>query len=208
MLLPGCVVWEASQAWLAIVCPVSKLPVKRIISGNDYWHWLPWLMATSQYLTSHHLHQSRCEELVLWHLFVILFTCGMWLRVGMHLLNLLCYEVITGLRSELVYIETRTGCWVMCFMADMPVTAGNNSYLPSLLPLSHHTGDTLQWGHVGSQLHWAKKSCMLCVHGTEWCHKKTMTGVHLPTSSNVLCFPFCSILFVAFLKRFPNVTIS
>lgn len=186
MLLPGCVVWEASQAWLAIVCPVSKLPVKRIISGNDYWHCLPWLMATSQYLTSHHLHQSRCEELLLRHLFVIHFQCGMWLR----LLNLRCYEVTTGLWSELIYIENWTGCWVMCF------TAGNNS-APSFLP-----SFTPHWWHIAlcSGDMWARSSAeprkAVCCVSMEQSDaiKKTMTSIYSPTSSQVfLCFPFCSM---------------
>lgn len=194
MLLPGCVVWEASPAWLATVCPVSKLPVKRIISGNDYWHCLPWLMATSQYLTSHHLLQGRCEELVLWQMFVIHFKRGMWLWVGMSLLNLLRYEVITGLRSELVCIESRTGCWVTCFMADMPVTAGHNrvsSYRPALFHTTLVTHCSVQRGHVGSQLSWAKKSCMLCVHGTETCHKKQWAAfIYQRAHKSSSAFPF------------------
>lgn len=80
--LTGCVVPETSQAWLAIVRPVSKLPMKRIISGNDHWHRLPWPMATSQYLTRHHLHQS-CSQRVMcgappvYHLFDTRFMHGM-----------------------------------------------------------------------------------------------------------------------------------
>lgn len=189
MLLPGCVVCEASQAWLAIVCPVSKLPVKRIISGNDYWHCLPWLMATSQYLTSHHLHQSRCEELLLWHLFVIHFKSGMWLR----LLNLLCYEVITGLWSELVYIENWTGCWVMCFVADMPVTAGNNS-APSFLP-----SFTPHWWHIAlcSGDMWARSSaeprkavCCVSMEQSDAIKKQRPAFIYQQAHKSSSAFPF------------------
>lgn len=74
VLLSGCVVWEASQAWLAIVCAVSKLPMKRIISGNNHWCCLLWLMATSQYLTSHRLHQTY-SQMGMWRACAVAFVC-------------------------------------------------------------------------------------------------------------------------------------
>lgn len=159
MPLTGCVVWEASQAWSAIVCAVSKLPMKRIISGNDHWHCLPWLMATSQYLTSHHSHQSYSRKGNAWSSY-----CGICLS---YILCVVCNYVLWVVKFTATCSDDRpvkwavllcvnwTGCWVMCFMKHgqtcqsllvMPVPSLSfpSSYLSSSFPLSHHNGDALR----------------------------------------------------------------
>lgn len=123
--------------------------------------------------------------------------CGM----GIRLLNLLQYEVITGLWSEQLCDGNWTGCRVMCFMgrhashcwqyqphlSPSPPLICHPSFLFHTTPVTHCT---VRRGHVGSQIARAKKSWLLCVHATEWYHKKQWQAFHYMTSpQDLLCFP-------------------
>lgn len=141
--------------------------------------------------------------------------------MGMWLLHLLQYEVITGLRNELLCYVSWTGCWVMCFMRHeqtcqplLVIPVPSLSFPSSIFhpPFLFHT--TLvthcvaRQGHVGSQLIRAKKSWILCVcvrvcvHARGRNHKNN--GKHLttnrPRGPPLLSLLLDAMPFVAFLK--------
>lgn len=145
--------------------------MKRIISGNDHWHCLPWLMATSQYLTSHHLHQSHsqwvmcgartaefiCPQSDAWHAAICYRRVFVWRAAG---------ECVTS-----------TCHWVMCFMSHgltwQPLCLTRTSPVASLPPFVILFPSFTQRGHVGPQHSRAKKSWIVCVCGDvkRWYHK-------------------------------------
>lgn len=160
--------------------PSFQAPMKRIISGNDHWHCLPWLMATSQYLMSHHLHPSYSQRLIF----------------GAHSVTFVCrwfYAWHVKMRYESALVKRTaiwnddrpvkwadcnvewTGCWVMSFIRH-----GQTCQLLLVLPvpslsfpafifhpplfLFHTTLVThcvARQGHVGTQLIRAKESLIL-----------------------------------------------
>lgn len=169
--LAGCGVRETSHVWFSIVHPVSKLPEKRIISGNDHWHCPTLLMAISQYLTSHHLCQSYKQRVMCGARTVSSVCCTFYHRTQQWARN--C-DLNAWQACEM---SCWTGCWVMWFYeacrdlpASQPPVVMPSQFL-LVLPfifypwlLSHRAGDALRcmWtalqGHVGLQLVGAKKS--------------------------------------------------
>lgn len=169
--LAGCGVRETSHGWVSIVRPVSKLPEKRIISGNDHWHCPTLLMAICQYLTSHHLCQSYKQRVMCGARTVSSVCCTFYHRMQQWARN--C-DLNAWQACEM---SCWTGCWVMWFYeacrdlpASQPLVVMPSQFL-LVLPfifypwlLSHRAGDALRcmWtalqGHVGSQLVGAKKS--------------------------------------------------
>lgn len=107
--LAGCGVRETSHAWFSSVHPVSKLPEKRIISGNDHWHCPTLLMAISQYLTSHHLCQSYKQRVMCGARTVSSVCCTFYHRTQQWARN--C-DLNAWQACEM---SCWTGCWVMWF---------------------------------------------------------------------------------------------
>lgn len=117
--------------------------------------WLLWRMSTSQYLTSHHLHQSYSQRVMCWVCAVAFVCCTIYawhVTMGYGYALVKCTEMCSDDRTvswAALRSVNWTGCWAMCFTrADVPVTAGNTSPI-SVLPflfhlLSHHTGDALR----------------------------------------------------------------
>lgn len=162
--------------------PSFQAPMKRIISGNDHWHCLPWLMATSQYLMSHRLHPSYSQRLIFGPHSVTFVCCWFYAwHVKMR------YESALVKRTA-IWNDDRpvkwadcnvewTGCWVMSFIRH-----GQTCQLLLVLPvpslsfpafifhpplfLFHTTLVThcvARQGHVGTQLIRAKESLILRV---------------------------------------------
>lgn len=183
--LAGCGVRETSHAWFSIVHPVSKLPEKRIISGNDHWHCPTLLMAISQYLTSHHLCQSYKQRVMCGARTVSSVCCTFYHRTQQWARN--C-DLNAWQACEM---SCWTGCWVMWFYeacrdlpASQPATGGDaisispcaSLYLLSLTPI------TPRWWRIALYVNSTAGTCGLAA---SWSQEKLSVSVSVKAGDTI-----------------------